>query len=109
MNQTQDPLLSFREEFPILEKTTYLVSNSLGPMPRTVPDKLAEYARDWGGLGVKAWARGGGGRPGGGGRMPIEVGNETAPLMNAEPGEVVMMPNVSIAQSAVASAIDFSG
>ena len=97
-----NPLLAFREEFPILEKTTYLVSNSLGPMPRTVPDKLAEYARDWGDLGVKAWARGWW-------EMPIEVGNEIAPLMNAEPGEVVMMPNVSIAQSAVASAIDFSG
>jgi kynureninase len=95
-------LLVFRQEFPILEKTTYLVSNSLGPMPRTVPDKLAEFARDWGDLGVKAWARGWW-------EMPIEVGNEIAPLMNAEPGEVVMMPNVSIAQSAVASAIDFSG
>ena len=54
----QDPLLAFREEFPILEKTTYLVSNSLGPMPRTVTEKLAEYARDWGDLGVKAWNRG---------------------------------------------------
>ena len=102
MNQTQDPLLSFREEFPILEKTTYLVSNSLGPMPRTVPDKLAEYARDWGELGVKAWRRGWW-------EMPVDVGNEIAPLMNADPGEVVMMPNVTIAQSAVASAIDFSG
>ncbi len=97
-----DPLLSFRDEFPILEKTTYLVSNSLGPMPRTVPDKLAEYARDWGELGVKAWSRGWW-------EMPVDVGNEIAPLMNADPGEVVMMPNVTIAQSAVASAIDFTG
>ena len=95
------PLLAFREEFPILEKTTYLVSNSLGPMPRTVPDKLAEYARDWGDLGVKAWARGWW-------EMPVEVGNEIAPLMNAGPGEVVMMPNVTIAQSAVCSSIDFT-
>jgi kynureninase len=35
---TGDPLLAFREEFPILGKTNYLVSNSLGPMPRTVPE-----------------------------------------------------------------------
>ncbi|MDP9177653.1 MAG: hypothetical protein M3O61_08240 [Gemmatimonadota bacterium] len=97
-----DQLLALREEFPILEKTTYLVSNSLGPMPRTVPEKLAEYARDWGGLGVKAWARGWW-------EMPVQVGNEIAPLMNAGSDEVVMMPNVSIAQSAVASAMDFSG
>ncbi len=96
-----DPLLALREEFPILEKTTYLVSNSLGPMPRTVPDKLAEYARDWGDLGVKAWS-------GGWWEMPVEVGNEIAPLLNADAGEVVMMPNVTIAQSAVVSAVDFS-
>jgi len=96
-----DPLLALREEFPILEKTTYLVSNSLGPMPRTVPDKLAEYARDWGELGVKAWSRGWW-------EMPVDVGNEIAPLLNAGAGEVVMMPNVTIAQSAVVSAVDFS-
>jgi len=95
-----DPLLAFREEFPILEKTTYLVSNSLGPMPRTVPEKLAEYARDWGDLGVKAWNRGWW-------EMPVDVGNEIAPLINAGEGEIVMMPNVTIAQTAVLSAIDF--
>ncbi len=93
-------LLAFREEFPILERTNYLVSNSLGPMPRAVPAKLAEYARDWGDLGVKAWNRGWW-------ELPIEVGNEIAPLINAGAGEVVMMPNVTIAQTAVLSAIDF--
>lgn len=97
----RDPLLDYREEFPILEKTNYLVSNSLGPMPRTVPEKLAEYARDWGDLGVKAWNKGWW-------EMPVEVGNEIAPLLNAGPGEIVMMPNVTIAQMAVLSAIRFS-
>jgi kynureninase len=93
-------LLALREEFPILEKTNYLVSNSLGPMPRTVPARLAEYAHDWGELGVKAWQRGWWERP-------VDVGNEIAPLINAGEGEVVMMPNVTIAQTAVLSAIDF--
>lgn len=95
-----DPLLAFREEFPILQKTNYLVSNSLGPMPRTVPEKLAEYARDWGDLGVKAWNRGWW-------EMPVNVGNEIAPLINADDGEIVMMPNVTIAQMAVLSSVDF--
>ena len=99
---SSDPLLVFRDDFPILARTTYLVSNSLGPMPRTVPGKLAEYARDWGELGVKAWSRGWW-------EMPVNVGNEIAPLINAEADTVVMMPNVTIAQSAVVSAIDFSG
>ena len=95
-----DPLLAFREEFPILATTNYLVSNSLGPMPRTVPAKLAEYARDWGELGVKAWNRGWW-------ELPVETGNEIAPLINAGNGEIVMMPNVTIAQTAVLSSIDF--
>lgn len=97
---SRDPLLAFRDEFPILAKTSYLVSNSLGPMPRTVPERLAEYARDWGELGVKAWTRGWWERP-------VHVGNEIAPLINAGADEVVMMPNVTIAQTAVLSAIDF--
>jgi kynureninase len=70
-------------------------------MPRTVPDKLAEYGRDWGELGVKAWQRGWW-------EMPVEIGNEIAPLMNAGQGEVVMMPNVTIAQSAVVSSVPFT-
>jgi len=97
-----DPLLQYRREFPILSKTTYLVSNSLGPMPQSVPERLAEYARDWATLGVTAWKKGWW-------EKPIDVGNQIAPLMNAEPGSVVMVPNVSFAQSVVVSAMDFSG
>lgn len=96
-----DELLALRDQFPILANTNYLISNSLGPMPLTVPDRLAEYAGDWGELGVKAWTHGWW-------EKPIGVGNEIAPLMNADDGEVVMMPNVTIAQSAVISAIEFS-
>ena len=98
----RDALLDYRIEFGSVARSTYLISNSLGPMPRTVPGRLAQYAAEWGELGVKAWARGWW-------EMPVDTGNEIAPLMNAEPGSVVMMPNVTIAQSAVLSAIDFSG
>ncbi|MCA1581925.1 MAG: aminotransferase class V-fold PLP-dependent enzyme [Acidobacteria bacterium] len=40
---SDDPLLRFRAEFPILERPTYLISNSLGAMPRApaVYDSLA--------------------------------------------------------------------
>jgi kynureninase len=95
-----DPLLAFREEFPILESTTYLVSNSLGAMPRAVPERLAEYANAWATLGVRAWARGWW-------EMPLRVGDEIAPLIGAGPGEVAMLPNVSIAQASVLSALDY--
>lgn len=95
-----DPLLAFREEFPILERTTYLVSNSLGAMPRAVPERLAEYAREWAELGVRAWARGWW-------EMPVRLGNVVAPLLNAPAGSIVAHPNVSIAQSMVLSALDY--
>lgn len=96
-----DPLLVFRPEFPILERTTYLVSHSLGAMPRTVPDRLAEYVDMWAELGVRAWANGWW-------EMPIEVAGEIAPLLGAARGEVAMVPNVSIGQAVVMSAIDYT-
>lgn len=97
-----DPLLEFREEFPILERTTYLVSHSLGPMPRTVPERLAEYAEHWGTHGVRAWNFGWW-------ELPVTAGNAIAPLLGASDGEVVMLPNVTLAQSVVLSALDFPG
>jgi kynureninase len=97
-----DPLLHFRDRFPILDTTTYLVSNSLGAMPRAVADRLAEYAREWATRGVRAWAE----------RwweMPVKVGDEIAPLIGAGAGEVAMVPNVSIGQAQVLSALDYGG
>jgi kynureninase len=96
-----DPLLEFRAEFPILERTTYLVSNSLGAMPRSVEARFADYTHDWATYGVRAWAKGWW-------EKPVEVGNTIAPLLNAPQGTVVMHPNVTIAQSAVLSAVDFA-
>jgi kynureninase len=97
----QDPLLRFRPEFPILERTTYLVSNSLGAMPRGVSERLAEYVERWSEEGVRAWAKGWW-------EMPITVGDEIAPLMGAAAGSVVMFPNVTIAQAAVLSALEYT-
>ncbi len=101
MTKTDD-LLAFRKEFPILERSNYLVSNSLGAMPRAVPERLAEYARDWAERGVRAWASGWW-------DMPVTVGDTIAPLIGAEARSVSMQPNVSIAQSIVLSSMDFSG
>lgn len=96
-----DSLLAFRAEFPILERSTYLVSNSLGAMPRRVPDRLAEYVDDWAERGVRAWAAGWW-------EMPVMVGNEIAPLIGAGSGEIAMLPNVTIAQTSVLSALDYT-
>jgi kynureninase len=96
-----DPLLEFRREFPILASTNYLVSNSLGAMPRSVPDRLAEYVDQWAELGVKAWANGWW-------DMPISAGDEIAPLLGAANGEVAMLPNVTIAQTSVLTALEYA-
>ncbi len=96
-----DPLLAFRPEFPILERSTYLVSNSLGAMPRTVADRLAEYVDHWAELGVRAWSNGWW-------EMPVKVGDEIAPLIGAGNGDVVMLPNVTVAQASVLSALSYS-
>lgn len=42
-----DPLARWRSAFPILEKTTYLVSNSLGAMPGETSSALAGYTETW--------------------------------------------------------------
>lgn len=97
-----DPLLAFRSEFPILERCTYMVSNSLGAMPRAVPERLAEYADQWATHGVRAWAKGWW-------QMPLALGDEIAPLIGAAPGTVAMAPTVSMAQAAILSALDFRG
>ncbi len=99
-----DPLLAYRPEFPILERTTYLVSNSLGAMPRGVADRLAEYVDQWAELGVRAWAG-----EDGWWQMPVSVGTEIGPLIGAGAGEIAMLPNVTIAQTAVLTSLDYSG
>jgi kynureninase len=71
-------------------------------MPRGVPGRLAEYADAWATHGVRAWARDWWGMPG-------TVGDVIAPLIGAAAGEVVMVPNVTLAQATILSAIPYHG
>ena len=52
------PLESYRDRFPILEHTTYLINHSLGAMPVGAEENLRRYAREWRERGVRAWAEG---------------------------------------------------
>jgi kynureninase len=99
---TSDDLLSYRSEFPILERTTYLISNSLGAMPRAVYDAMKGYADTWAARGVRAWEE----------RwwmLAAEVGDEIGTLMNGAKGSVSTHQNVTTCQAIVASCFDFSG
>jgi kynureninase len=94
-----DELLNWRSEFPILDKTVYLISHSLGAMPKATYDRLHEYADTWATRGVRAWAEGWW-------DMPVTVGNDVARIIGAEPGTVVMHQNVSICQSLILSCLE---
>ena len=97
-----DELLRYRAEFPILERTTYLISNSLGAMPRGVYDAMKGYADTWAARGIRAWEE----------RwwmLAAEVGDEIGGLMNAARGSVSTHQNVTTCQAVVASCFDFSG
>jgi kynureninase len=97
-----DPLLHWRKEFPILDNTVFLISHSLGAMPKRTRDRLNEYADTWSTRSIRAWEEGWW-------EMPIEVGNLVGQIIGAGPGEVTMHPNVSICQAIVTSCFDWSG
>jgi kynureninase len=92
----------WRDEFSILARTVYMISNSLGAMPRRAADDLAEYARVWATRGVRGWED----------RwweMPNEVGNRIAPIVGAPAGTVSMHENVTTAHAVALSTIRPSG
>ncbi|HEY0350422.1 MAG TPA: aminotransferase class V-fold PLP-dependent enzyme [Pyrinomonadaceae bacterium] len=93
-----DDLLKYRSEFPILERAVYLISHSLGAMPRATFDRLHEYADIWATRGVRAWAEGWW-------DMPVTAGNEIARIIGADTNTVVMHQNVSICQSLILSCL----
>ncbi|HVG39261.1 MAG TPA: aminotransferase class V-fold PLP-dependent enzyme [Pyrinomonadaceae bacterium] len=94
-----DDLLHWRAQFPILEKSVYLISHSLGAMPRATFDRVHEYAEVWASRGVRAWAEGWW-------EMPLTVGDEVGRIIGAAPGTVAMHQNVSVCQSLILSCFE---
>jgi kynureninase len=97
----QDPLLAWRGEFPILAHTTYMISHSLGPMPRRTQDALKEFTDIWATRGIRAWEEGWW-------AMPMTCGDLVGKIIGAPKGRVVMHQNVSICQTIVTSCFDWS-
>ena len=97
-----DPLLATREHFPILGKTTYLISNSLGAVPRDVAPALHSYYETWADRGVRAWEETWW-------NLAAELGDLISPLIGAGMGEVVFLPSVTVAHEVIFSAIDHRG
>jgi kynureninase len=95
-------LLDYRERFPILADTTYLISHSLGPMPAEAERRLAEYPKTWKTRGIRAWGEGWW-------DLSMTVGDQVGRLVGAPPGSTVMHQNVTIAEAVVLSCFDLRG
>jgi kynureninase len=94
------PLESYRDRFPILEHTTYLINHSLGAMPVGAEEGLLRYAREWRERGVRAWAEGWW-------ETSTAVGDQLGRVVGAAPGTMAMHQNVAVAQAIVLSCFEF--
>jgi len=97
-----DALASWRQEFPTVEDCTYLVSHSLGAMPRRAADSLQEYADTWSRRGVRAWHEGWW-------ELGRRTGDLLAPILGVAPGTITMHQNVTVAMGIVASCFRYDG
>ncbi len=97
-------LESYRAEFPVVERKSYLISASLGPVSGRSKTELAEY--------VKAWADMGAPEPVWFERIFPKIRRVKeifAGLVGADYEELAITTNVSLALSTVASCMDVSG
>jgi kynureninase len=88
-----------REQFPILERSTYLVSHSMGAAPLGAQQALETYWREWAEDGPEAWEY----------WLPRirEIADGIGEIVGAAPGSVFLGPNVSVLQASLASCLDF--
>ena len=95
-------LLATRGEFPALAEGVHLVSHSLGAMPAGARAAVTRFLDEWESESVEAWGEH---------WLPAvrSLGNLMATVLGVAPGTVCVLPNVSIAQSVVASCFSFEG
>jgi kynureninase len=87
----RDPLARFRERFVLPEDVIYLDGNSLGPLLKSIPERIRQVVEhEWGQGLIRSWNAA---------RwidLPQRVGDKIAPLIGAEPGEVVAADSTSV-------------
>jgi kynureninase len=96
-------LEAYRDEFPVVGRKAYLISASLGPVSLRAKDYLSEYVDAWESKGAPdhVWFEDIFPRMG-------ELKRTFAGLVGADPDELAITVNVSLALSAVMSCIDWS-
>ena len=97
-----DPLLCWRQEFPISERTSYLVSHSLGAMPRRARARVQRHLDQWDQRGVRAWAEGWW-------VAQNEIAVAVESILGVAADTVSMHQNVAVASQVILSCFEFSG
>jgi kynureninase len=97
-----DSLSHWRSEFPILDTCTYLVSHSLGAMPKRTAAALQEFADTWSSRGVRAWHEGWW-------ELGRTTGDRLAPILGVERGTITMHQNVSVIMGIIGSCFTYDG
>ncbi|MBX7481501.1 kynureninase [Qipengyuania qiaonensis] len=86
-----DPLKEYRERFLVPEGVIYLDGNSLGCLPRATPARLEQVVREeWGSDLIRSW------NSAGWIDLPARVGAKIAPLIGAQPHEVIACDSTSV-------------
>jgi len=86
-----DPLSAYRDRFVLPEEVIYLDGNSLGMLPKATPARLAEVVgREWGQDLIRSW------NSADWISMPQRVGGKIAPLIGAQPHQVIACDSVSV-------------
>lgn len=87
----RDPLRPMRDHFVLPEGVIYLDGNSLGVLPKTTANRVAEViTREWGQDLIRSW------NSAGWFHLPQRLGDKLAPLVGAAPGEVVVTDSTSV-------------
>ncbi|HVC87633.1 MAG TPA: aminotransferase class V-fold PLP-dependent enzyme [Gaiellaceae bacterium] len=92
-------LTGYRDRFPILASTTYLINHSLGAMPAEAARRLERFAHEWATRGVRAWGEGWW-------DSVFTTGDLIGGIIGAPPGSTVMHQNVTVAEAVVLSCFD---
>ncbi len=92
-------LLDYRDRFPIVASTTYLINHSLGAMPAEAAARLQRFSQEWATRGARAWGEGWW-------DTPLRVGDLLGSIIGAPPGTTVMHQNVTVAEAIVLSCFD---
>jgi kynureninase len=90
----------WRSEFPILGRTNYLNSCSLGALSRRALTRVGEFHEQWHAYGASAWYELWLGRL-------AELRGRVALMLNADAAEVALTASTSVALASIASALDY--